>query len=214
MTNDLNYTVTARGNDPPDDDNDDVSTMSLNDEINRRLDRIEKALDDGGDRSSATNCGGAGAGSSTTSSTSATANTRRVAEAHGLPPEWWVLEGIDLPPELTAYDHLSNKALAAAINTAHGERVARPMKVGNARDLAKGRDEYGDRATTGAHVADLHTDNRADGDEGPREPEPSSPAPQNVRNVVERHLSRRGVPVANRGGSDVSETGASLEDVS
>ena len=77
---------------------------------------ISQYLDGDGDTAAASAVASAVA---TSSSVSLTANTRRVAQAHGLPTDWHALEGVDLPASL-ADATLDDRGLAAAINKANG----------------------------------------------------------------------------------------------
>lgn len=78
---------------------------------------ISEYRDGSGDTAAASAVASAVANGS--SSVSLTSNTRRVAEAHGLPTNWHALEGVDLPPSL-ADATLDDRGLAAAINKANG----------------------------------------------------------------------------------------------
>lgn len=144
----------------------------------------------------------ANAGGSGSSDVSLRANTRQVATEHGLPTDWFALDGIDLPPSLADVP-MSDKGLAEAINRAHGvtnpgDRVVTAQLVGNVRDKG-GADE-----PMGVSVTDLGSNE----DGGGADLDAEQPLPvSTVRNRVESHLSRTG-----QGTGPVS-SGVTLEDL-
>lgn len=144
----------------------------------------------------------ANGGTSDSDDVSLMVNTRKVAEAHGLPTDWAALDEIDLPPSL-ADVQMSDKGIAAAINKAHGvdgagDRIVTPHLVGNVRD--KGTDRDG----IGASVEDLAANDAGlDNNLDEEQPLPT----RTVKNRVEAHLARTGQT------SMPDSTGVSLEDV-
>lgn len=103
---------------------------------------ISEYLD--GDGDTATASAVASAVNDVRNSVSLTANTRSVAQAHGIPTNWKALEGVDLPPSL-ADATLDDHEFAAAINTANGWDPAEgegvpPRRVANVRDKGESRE--------------------------------------------------------------------------
>lgn len=126
------------------------------------------------------------AAASANGSASLTANTRRVAEAFGLPTDWHALEGIDLPPSL-ADAVLDDRGLAAAINTAQGWDPAEgegvpPRRVANVRDKDLG-------GAPGVSASALNDDDA--GTTPDLDAEPPLPV-STVRQRVERHNQETG----------------------
>lgn len=143
--------------------------------------------------------GGSGSGGVTY-----TSNTKKVAQATGLPMNWEALAGIDLPPSLADVP-MSDRGLAAAINKAHdvdgpGDRVATASLVGQVRDKGS------ERGSFGVQVEDFESDDAGlDNKLGEESPLPA----KTVKNRVESHLSRTG----QRSPRDAAQSGVSLEDV-
>lgn len=164
---------------------------------------ISDLLDDDG-AGSGSGAGDDAAAASANGSVSLTANTRKVANPHGLPTDWHALDGIDLPPSL-ADATLNDRGLAAAINKANGWDPAEGEGV-TARRIANVRDKDLD-GEPGASLTALNDD-----DAGPRtdlDAEPPLPA-STVRQRVEAHLSKTGRDTGLNSGDGF---GASIEDL-
>lgn len=161
---------------------------------------ISEYLDGGGDTAAASAVATTVAGSRV----SLTANTRRVAEAHGLPTDWHALEGVDLPPSL-ADATLDDSGLAAAINKANGwdrdegEGVTSRL-VGHVRDK-------GGAGRPGVSVEDLAAnDVRTSSDLDAEPPLPVS----TVKQYVARHKCETGRTGRQHSGDDF---GASIDNL-
>lgn len=187
-------------------------TEEMEEKILQKVDEIEEMMHenaralgvDPDELGSNTSERGSSASGSGSTDVSLTANTKRVATEHGLPTDWFALDGIDLPPSLADVP-MSDKGLATAINRAHG--VTSPGdRIVTAQLVANTRDKGIDPGSPGVSVTDLAANSDeadAGGDLDAEQPLPAS----TVTNRVESHLSRTGQETMG------NSAGVSLEDV-